>query len=126
MNISHIAVWTFNIETLKEFYIKYFNCRVNKKYQNKIKKFESYFLSFDSGVGLEIMNIPGLQKNFPELKTGYAHIAISAGSKEKVIEIIGKFRDDGFKIKSEPRTTGEGFFESVIFDPDGNEVEITI
>jgi len=126
MNISHIAVWTFNIERLKDFYVKYFNCTANKKYQNKIKKLETYFLSFDSGAKLEIMNIPGLQKNVPELKTGYAHIAISAGSKENVVEITGKIKNDGIKIKSEPRTTGDGFFESIIIDPDGNEIEITI
>ena len=56
---------------------------------------------------------------------GLAHISISVGGKEKVDELTEKIRNDGFKISVEPRTTGDGYYESVILDPEGNYIEIT-
>lgn len=57
---------------------------------------------------------------------GLAHFSVSAGSKEAVLELTERLRHNGFVVASEPRTTGDGFFESAILDPDGNLVEITI
>ncbi|WP_373463328.1 VOC family protein [Herbivorax sp. ANBcel31] len=57
---------------------------------------------------------------------GLAHLAVSVGSKSKVISLTERLREDGYGILSEPRTTGDGYFESIISDPDGNRIEITI
>ena len=55
MKIEHIAIWTKEIEMLRGFYEKYFDAQSNDKYTNPKKGFSSYFLSFDSGARIEIM-----------------------------------------------------------------------
>lgn len=55
---------------------------------------------------------------------GFAHIAISVGSKEKVDNLTERLREDGYTIEGNPRTSGDGYYESVILDPEGNYVEI--
>lgn len=127
MKIDHIAIWADDIELLIRFYMRYFNMTCNDKYVNPRKDFSSYFLSFsEGGARLEIMNIPG--KDAPasrgDLK-GLAHFAISVGSKEDVDDMARRFKEDGVVILSEPRTTGDGYYECAIADPEGNYVEIT-
>jgi lactoylglutathione lyase len=129
LKIEHIAIWTNDLERLKSFYEKYFHILVGEKYVNPKKGFESYFLSFDSGCRLEIMTMPGInQRDKDVLKQfqGLTHYAISVGSKEKVDSLTEVLRTDGFQIVGEPRTTGDGYYESVVLDPDGNRVEITV
>lgn len=129
MKIEHIAIWTTDLERLRRFYIKYFNATSNQKYSNPQKKFESYFLSFSQGCRIEIMSTPRLNDaaNDKHLNSvGLAHLAVSVGAKAHVISLTEELRRDGYKVISEPRTTGDGYFESVIGDPDGNQIEITI
>jgi lactoylglutathione lyase len=129
MKISHIAIWTKDLECLKEFYTNYFNCVSGEKYCNQSKNFESYFLSFGEGAKIEIMNMPQIPNNFNDVYGQYIginHFAISVGSREKVLELTEKMRDDEYRIIGEPRTTGDGFFESCVLDPDGNRIEITV
>lgn len=127
MQISHIALWTTHLEELKAFYSKYFNGTCHEKYINPNKGFESYFMSFDTGIAaLELMRRKDITAPAPEIFTGLAHISFSVGSKEIVLEMTEKLRTDGYTIASEPRLTGDGFFESAVLDPDGNLVEITI
>lgn len=127
MRIEHIAIWTDNLERLKDFYITYFGAVSNQKYTNKNTHFESYFLSFDQGCRIEIMRKPEILKT-PEDNSniGLAHLAVSVGSKENVLALTARLHSDGYHVLSEPRTTGDGYFESVISDPDGNRIEITI
>lgn len=127
MKLDHIAIWAEDIELLRKFYMQYFNMSCNDKYVNLKKNFSSYFLSFaDGGARIEIMNIPG--KDAPasrdDLK-GLAHFAITVGSKENVDAMARKLKDDGITILSAPRTTGDGYYECAIADPEGNYVEIT-
>ncbi len=129
MKIEHIAIWVKNLEELKSFYIKYFGARSNKKYINKNKAFESYFLSFDSGARLELMqmtNIPDNKNNPYNQNLGFIHIALSVGSEQGVIELTEQLRIDGYEIISEPRKTGDGYFESCILDSENNRIEITL
>lgn len=127
MKIEHIALWTRDIEKLKKFYCKYFCATSNQKYTNYSTGFQSYFLTFDDGCRLEIMQInSALDKDQSKQYIGYAHIAFSVGSSDIVKFLTNKLRDNGFVIASEPRTTGDGYFESVVLDPDGNRIEITI
>ncbi len=126
MRIEHIAIWAEDIELLREFYTKYFGMRCNDKYVNTKRHFSSYFLSFeDEKTRIEIMNIPNMESptSRGNLK-GLAHIAISVGSKEVVNSLTERLRKDGYAILSEPRTTGDGYYESAVSDPEGNYVEI--
>lgn len=129
MRIEHIAIWAQDINTLKAFYEKYFLASAGEKYVNQAKHFESYFLSFKEGARLEIMQKVGISKNdyvYPEQVMGLTHLAISVGSKIKVDALTEELRMDGYQIVSEPRLTGDGYYESVVLDPEGNRIEITV
>ncbi|MDR6544252.1 lactoylglutathione lyase [Chryseobacterium rhizosphaerae] len=127
MKIEHIAIWVKDLEKTREFYQKYFGAVSNKKYHNPVKNFESYFLSFDSGSRLEIMTRPGIKENtssYDSQQFGIVHLAFAVKTKENVNELTEVLRKDGYIIAGEPRTTGDGYYESVILDPENNIVEI--
>lgn len=125
LKIEHTAIYVSDLERSRDFFIKYFGAVSNKLYHNEKTGFRSYFLSFDGGARLEIMHRPEITEKTASPKLGYAHIAFSVGSREKVDELTERFRADGFRIISEPRTTGDGYYESCIADFDGNHIEIT-
>ena len=129
MRIDHVAIWVTDLEKLKNFYEQYFNARSGEKYHNPKTKFTSYFLSFAKGARLEIMQKDTIPKNLNDVIQQYIglnHLAVSVGSKEKVDQMTERLRNDGYKVISEPRTTGDGYYESVILDPEQNRLEITI
>ena len=127
MHIEHIAMYVNDIEKTKEFFIKYFNATSNEGYHNPNTDFRSYFLSFDDGVRLEIMNRPQMvddEKNMN--RTGYIHIAFSLGSKAAVDALTERIKNDGYEVISGPRTTGDGYYESCVIGIEGNQIEITV
>ena len=127
MKIEHIALYVNDLEAAKNFFIKYFNASSNKLYHNPTTNFRSYFLLFDDGARLELMNKPemsDLPKDFN--RSGYAHIAFSVGSKEKVDLLTKRLRADGYEIISGPRTTGDGYYESSVVGIEQNLIEITV
>jgi lactoylglutathione lyase len=127
MKIEHVALWVQDLELMKEFYIRYFGATAGEKYVNPRKNFESYFLAFESGSRLEIMKMPGIVDTSKSQEgTGFTHLAFSTGSKEHVNRLTEQFRQDGYTIAGEPRTTGDGYYESVVLDPEKNRIEITI
>jgi len=126
MRIDHLAIWAENIELLRTFYTKYFGMVSNDKYVNSNRGFSSYFLSFEGEKSrIELMNFPGMDspENRGNMK-GLAHLAISVGGKDAVDALTERLRGDGYVILSEPRTTGDGYYESAVADPEGNYVEI--
>lgn len=126
MHIEHIAMYVKDLEKAKDFFMKYFNAISNEKYHNEKTGFCSYFLSFDDGARLEIMNKPDMYDSEKQLaQTGYIHIAFSLGNKEAVNELTHRLKDDGYRVVSGPRTTGDGYFESCIIGFEGNQIEIT-
>ena len=129
MHIDHAAIWTQDLERLKSFYETYFQARAGERYTNPAKRFESYFLAFESGARLELMSSPTipLSAGDPQAQfTGYIHLAISTGSEENVNKLTARLQIDGFRIIEGPRRTGDGYYESCVLDPDGNRVEITV
>jgi lactoylglutathione lyase len=129
MRIEHISIWTEDLERLKDFYIRYFGATSGDKYVNSSKKFESYFLSFQSGCRLEIMRKPGItavDRSEMNEFLGLTHFAIAVANKDEVNSLTERLRTDGYTIAGEPRTTGDGYYESVVLDPDGNRIEITV
>lgn len=127
MKIEHIAMYVNDLEAAKQFFEKYFGAISNDKYHNKNTDFKSYFLTFDDGARLEIMNKPCLddaQKS--SQRTGYIHIAFSVGSKERVDSLTARMKEDGYEVVSEPRMTGDGYYESCVAAIEGNLIEITV
>lgn len=126
MKIEHLALWTTDIETLRAFYSRHFGCSAGSRYENPAKAFASYFLSFPDGARLEIMQRPDVSDEPGQPRLGYAHFALSTGSEKEVRLITEGLRAQGVSVIGEPRWTGDGYFESVVADPDGNLIEITI
>ena len=126
MIIEHIAMYVNDLEAARDFFVKFLDGHSNDGYHNKTTDFHSYFISFDGGARLEIMTKPKLEdQEKPLNRTGYAHIAFSVGSKEKVDELTGRFKAAGFEVVSGPRTTGDGYYESCVVAIEGNQIEIT-
>lgn len=127
MKLTHIAVWTNDLERSRSFYETYFGGKSNSKYVNDKKCFASYFVTFEGDASLEIMQRADVFEEREGVEViGLAHLAFSTGSKEKVDEMIEVFRQAGYKILGEPRWTGDKFYEGVIADPDGNRIEIVV
>lgn len=128
MHIHHIGIWVSDLKKVKDFYESYFSATSNEKYINPKTGFSSYILSLEGGAKVELMNRPDIKaspgNNLTEYM-GWAHIAISLGSRERVIELTEILREKGYVIAGEPRVTGDGFFESVVLDPEGNRIELT-
>lgn len=124
MQLHHIALWTFRLEEMKEFYIRYFNGVSNEKYVNPKKGFESYFIYFTDGASLELMKRTDIQNTpIEDNRLGLTHLAFTFPNEEEVVSFTEQMRAEGFTIAGEPRTSGDGYFESVILDPDGNRLE---
>ena len=129
MQIEHIAIWCSNIETMKDFYCIWFKATANTRYTNTTKGFNSYFLSFDRGPRIELMQMPGIPENLNDILQQYKgliHFAIAVGSKDEINRITEQLRIEKFKIVDEPRITGDGYYESVVLDPEGNRIELTV
>lgn len=126
MKIEHFALWTPDLERMKAFYVEYFQASAGAKYANPTTGFSSYFISFESGARMELMTMPGILPAPAGQAFGYIHLAVSAGSAEAVDALAEKFTRGGCPPLSPPRWTGDGYYEFVVLDPDGNRVEITI
>lgn len=126
MRIEHIAMYVSDLERAKDFFAKYLGGHANAGYHNKTTGFRSYFITFEAGARLELMQKPkmwDLEK--PLARTGYAHLAFSVGSKEGVDALTARLQQEGFQVISGPRTTGDGYYESCIVAIEGNQIEIT-
>ena len=127
MKIEHVAMYVKDLEASKTFFTRYLGAKANDGYHNVNTDFRSYFLSFDDGARLEIMNHPEMTFREKDTKTvGYIHFALSVGSKEQVDDITERLKADGYIVISGPRTTGDGYYESCVLDAEGNQVEITV
>lgn len=124
MHIEHASLWASDLEKLKSFYVSYLGGRAGEKYENSKTGFSSYFISFDGGARLEIMNSPNVKDRVPE-PLGFAHIAFELDGKASVDNLTRLLRDDGFTVVSGPRTTGDGYYESCVLDTEKNKVELT-
>lgn len=126
MHIEHVALWTPDLERSRAFYQRYFGAAAGDRYTNPDTGFSSYFLRFEGGSRLELMQMPGIKVSPTGQTFGWIHIAIATGSKAAVDLLTERLRSDGFTITGEPRTTGDGYYESLALDPDGNRIEITV
>lgn len=128
MHIEHLAIWTLDLEKMRRFYVHFLGATSNEKYVNPAKQFSSYFLSFDTGPRLELMHQPDVAALVEkgDMKQGLAHFAVSVGSEEQVNIMTTQVHQFGGKVVGQPRTTGDGYYESVVSDPEGNLIELTV
>lgn len=126
MKIEHIGLYVNDLERARQFYERYFFGLVGEKYHNQKTGFESYFMTFESGARLEIATRPEVTGENTLYQIGFTHLAFSLGSQEKVDELTEELRKAGYQVLSGPRTTGDGYYESVVLDPEGNQLELTI
>lgn len=127
--VEHVALWTEDIERLANFYVEYFRATVGPKYVNASNGFESRFLTFEGGTRLELMKTSTLRPTaYPPgaQRMGMTHLALSLGSESHVDELTARLRAAGIVVEDGPRRTGDGYYESVILDPDGNRLELTV
>ncbi|MFC6169513.1 VOC family protein [Loigolactobacillus jiayinensis] len=126
MKISHVAVYVNDLENTREFYETYFGAQANTKYFNSHTGLATYFLSFGDQARLEIMQRPDVTEHPTQLVQGYTHLAFSVGDSAAVDALTTKLAAADYQVISGPRTTGDGYYESVVLDPEGNQIEITI
>jgi lactoylglutathione lyase len=124
MHIDHIAIWTCNLEAEKDFFLKYFECKVNEKYVNPEKQFSSYFITFAGGARIELMNRADITTGRAGETAGISHFAVNVGSREKVDMLTDEFERDEHVVIHKPRVTGDGYYESAVLDPENNVIEI--
>lgn len=124
VRIEHVGVWVADLEAVAAFYTRYFGARVGELYENPRKGFRSRFLTFDTGARLEIMTRDNVTERAATELLGIAHVAISVGDEATVDALAARFVADGVTPDSGPRRTGDGYYECVVRDPEGNRVEI--
>ncbi len=127
MKIEHVALYVNDLEEARDFFVRFLSGKSNDGYHNLRTDFRSYFICFDDGARLELMTKPGMvDQEKPLNRTGYAHIAFSVGSRERVDELTEELRTAGFEVVSGPRTTGDGYYESCVVVIEGNQIELTV
>ena len=127
MKIEHVALYVNDLQAARDFFVNFLDGRSNDGYHNVKTGFRSYFVSFDDGARLEVMNKPDMTDAPKGLnRTGFAHVAFSVGSKQKVDELTARLRESGYKVVSAPRMTGDGYYESCVVVIEGNQIEITV
>ena len=133
MRIEHVALWTRDtatLERLRAFYETWFGAMAGERYESRRRPgFTSYFLSFpadgdSTGARLELMTAPDIGEGSRGDVTGWAHIAIALGTRAAVDHLVERMTKAGVALVSGPRLTGDGYYEAVIIDPDGNSIEI--
>lgn len=127
--IEHVALWVRDLESLCSFYASTFGATVGPLYENKAKGFRSRFVSFESGARMELMQTTQLRPVEHEpgaQRMGLTHVALSLGSEEAVNLLTQRLKGAGAQVLDGPRRTGDGYYESVVLDPEGNRLELTV
>ncbi len=122
--VDHAALYVADLEGAREFFVTYFGATANEEYHNPRTGLKTYFLSFDGEGRVEIMNRPGVDVARAEGMLGWGHVALNLGSREAVDELAARLVADGFRVINGPRVTGDGYYEAVVLDAEGNEVEV--
>ena len=120
-----MAVWVRDLERMREFYERQLGGHSGPRYHSAVTGFGSYFISIGEGCRIELMQRPGVGPRADGLPAGYAHVALSLGGRQAVDAAVAGLRQRGVTVESGPRTTGDGYYEAVILDPEGNRIELT-
>jgi lactoylglutathione lyase len=125
--IDHVALWVDDLEATCAFYARHFGASAGARYENPAKGFASRFLSFASGARIEVMTTTTerpARHDAGAQRMGLTHFALALGSEDAVRVLTERLRAEGVPVLDGPRRTGDGYFESVVLDPEGNRIEI--
>jgi lactoylglutathione lyase len=123
--IEHVGVWVRDIDAVAAFYERWFGARIGERYENPRKGFASRFLALGEGARLELMTRIDVTEAASRAQLGLAHVAIVVPDEAAVDGLALTLRAAGVPIDDGPRRTGDGYYECVVRDPEGNRVEIT-
>ncbi len=127
MKVEHIALYVRDLEEAREFFTRFFGAEAGGEYHNPRTGLKTCFLSFGDGARIEIMNRPEMEDEEKGLmRTGYIHLAFSAGSREAVDRLTEELAGAGYEVLSGPRVTGDGYYESCVLGFEDNQIEITV
>ena len=127
MRIDHIALYVHDLLAARDFFVRYLSAIANDGYHNPTTGLRTYFLTFEDGARLELMNRPGLTERDPaRIQTGYIHLAFALGSREAVDTLTTRLHTDGYEVASDARVTGDGYYESCVIGPEGCQIELTV
>lgn len=124
VRVEHVGLWVRDIDAVAAFYERYLGARIGDLYSNPRKRFESRFLEFAGGARLEIMRRADVDGRMKDEQLGFAHVAIAIGDETAVDALAARLVADGQPPLDGPRRTGDGYYECVVRDPEGNRVEI--
>jgi lactoylglutathione lyase len=123
--LEHVALWVRDVDRVAAFYASYFDARIGERYENPRKGFQSRFLAFASGARLEVMARTDIASRGAGESLGFAHVAIAIGDEAAVDALAVRCKAEGVPVLDGPRRTGDGYYECVVLDPEGNRVEVT-
>jgi len=125
VTVDHVALWVRELDAMADFYASWFGGSAGPEYRNAAKGFASRFVDFGSGARLELMRRADRLGPDPDGRAGWAHLCFSAGGRDRVDALAAAFRAAGVTVADGPRLTGDGYYELVVLDPEGNRVELT-
>ena len=127
MFIEHIALQVQDLQATQDFFLRYFHAKAGAPYHNPRTGLRTCFLSFEQGARLELMTRPELSTTNTSLtQTGFIHLAFSLCNQEAVNILTETLRADGYAVISDPRVTGDGYYESCVQGPEGCMLELTV
>jgi lactoylglutathione lyase len=125
IRIEHVAIWVRDLERMCHFYVAMLGAKSGTPYQNPRTGFRSLFVSFGDGARVELMSQSGqLGVQSEPSCFGYAHLALRLGARAAVDRTVARLESQGVVVLSQPRMTGDGYYEAVLADPEGNRIEL--
>jgi lactoylglutathione lyase len=124
VRLEHVGLWVRDLDAVAAFYARYFDASIGALYRNPRKGFESRFLQFTGGARLELMRRVDVASRLADEQLGLAHVALTVGDEVAVDTLAARLSKDGYPPLDGPRRTGDGYYECVVRDPEGNRVEI--
>jgi lactoylglutathione lyase len=127
VRIEHVALWVADLEGSCAFYARHFGAMVGARYENPAKGHASRFLSLGEGARIEVMTGSGLVPRsdpLPQRPLGLAHFALAVGDEQQVDTLVARLQAAGVAVVDGPRRTGDGYYEAVVLDPEGNRIEL--
>ncbi|MDO4244073.1 MAG: VOC family protein [Actinomyces sp.] len=130
-HLDHAAIWVADLDGARDFYSHWFNGHANGLYENPVTGLRSHILHFcDDGVPdgrrarLEIMTRPDVLASGGQAGLGWAHVSFAVPGPADVDRLASDMAQAGIEVVDGPRLTGDGYYEAVVLDPEGNRVEI--